>query len=216
MAKATANPKSWKDRLRAELGRDKKKTAVLGLLLAVAGIVAGRLAITHAVPDRASGAEALAVVAPPPGGDEDDAQRDPPGRRHAADHARRTAYLARLDRTVTRDLFRPNLEYFPRLPGTEDPADAGPADPGWFGDVHRRIVEKQRAGSDELARIRAVRAQARELSLQSTMLGSRPTALINGQVLRTGDGINGFRVKRIASDRCVVSKGGVDVELRME
>ena len=37
------NVPDWKQRLTAELKRDRKKTAALAVLLAVAGIVAGRL-----------------------------------------------------------------------------------------------------------------------------------------------------------------------------
>ncbi len=48
------------------------------------------------------------------------------------------------------------------------------------------------------------------------MLTPAPVALINGQVLRVGDRVGGFRVDRIAWDRCVISKDGVDVELRLE
>ena len=41
------------------------------------------------------------------------------------------------------------------------------------------------------------------------------TALINGQVLRKGDWINGFQIKSIASDCCVIVRDGVELELRM-
>ena len=220
MAKAKPKPTDWKGRLKAELQRDKKKTAILAALLATAEFVGGRIVVTHSI----SGASAeqprhsAAEVE-----DGNDVQKGAP-QAHAAprstaraDRAERAEYVSRMDRTIHRDLFHANLDYFAPLPGAEDLSAARRVeDPGWFGTMWRRVLQKQQAGSDELARIRALRARARALSLQSTMMGPSATALIDGQVLHKGDYISGFRVKSIASGCCVVTKDGVDVELRMD
>ena len=63
---------------------------------------------------------------------------------------------------------------------------------------------------------RAVRAQADGLSLQSTMIGSSPSAVINGHVLRVGDYIEGFRVIGIHPRSCDVKKKGIEVSLGMK
>ena len=103
------------------------------------------------------------------------------------------------------------------LPQGSTTANSTPGQQGWFELVRKGIAEKQQEGSAEKARVRAITAQAESLKLRSTMLvkGS-PRALIDGQVLREGDYVSGFRVKQIASSSCIVTKDGVDVELRME
>jgi len=67
------------------------------------------------------------------------------------------------------------------------------------------------------AQDRAVRAQAQALSLQSTIVGDVdvPTAIINGEVLRVGDLINGFRVVDIAARTCTVEKANLRITLEM-
>ncbi len=213
MRKRAPIPTNWKERLKAELARDKKKTGVLAVMLLVAGILGGRLAITHSVPDAAAAPPTPAAAELLSGG----AAADWRARPRTIDRAIWAEYVAKMDRTIDRDLFTPNLECFPLQPGARPAgADAGEETVGWFGWVRQQVRRKQRDSSDELTRIRAVRAQAEKLSLQSTMLGKRPTAMINGQVLYRQDEVGGFLVKRIDSNSCVVSKDGVDVELRMD
>jgi hypothetical protein len=209
-------------RIRAELRRDKKKAGILFVLLVTAGIVGGRLLVTHTIPAGAAGAPAgggnAAGAAPaeqPPwaGGGPSSAAR--PGR-----EAEREEYLARVDRTINRDLFRPRLESFP-LEGMLLPAslvrvaDAS-GEPGMFQQVEQWWSEKQDAQRQQLERTNLVQAQAQALSLQSVMLSGSPTALINGQVLRVGDWISGFRVQAITAGSCVVAKDGVEAELHLK
>ena len=219
MRNRTPIPTDWKSRLKAELARDKKKTGILAALLLAGGIVAGRAAISHSTPETAAAGAPQAQAAPntPTGG----AGREPvAGRPPSArpDRTKWVEYLRTMDRTISRDLFKANLDCFPLQPGANVAADPlASGQPGWFELIRDGIAEKQQQGSDEQARIRAISAQAHSLKLQSTMLfGNSPTALIDGQVLREGDYVSGFRIKRIASNRCVVTKDGVDVELRME
>ncbi len=220
MVKMPSNLSDWKARLKAELGRDKKKTAILAVLLAVAGVIGGRLVVTHSLPGRAS------AETPAPRGGEDHTLTPPPrpaplptwtGAGNPRAQVRREEYVARMDRSITRDLFKANLTYFPlRLGDGGLQTGSGGSVAGWLGTIYQRVLRKQQADIEELSRIRAIRTHAQSLSLQSTMLGSSPTALINGQVLREGECVSGFRLKRIAWDCCTVSRDGVDVELRMD
>ena len=210
-----ARTSDWARRLKVELQRDKKKTIILLVLLLLGGILGGRMLMTDTLPDKARADDPL--LARPV---EEDSQRAwrpaPPG---PAAQARREKYLAQMDRNITRDLFRPNLEFYPAQHGGTDARLAVVSKrraSGWFGHSFQWGNDGQDARRDQTARIALVRARAQALSLQSTMLGPSPSALINGQVLREGEWISGFRVKEIASDSCVVSQKGVDVLLRMK
>ncbi len=205
MNKPTTNVPDWKRKFAAELKRDKKKTAILGALVIVAGIVGGRLLIRPGAPANASAAIApaaspaptasVAVSAPPV------AEARQTGRRDAD----RRKYIQDLPRDFRRDLFHPNSEYYTPtavIVSTEKVNDK-PSD-----------AEQQAAQREQ--EVQAVHAQARALNLQSTMLGSTPTALVNDRVLRVGEWVNGFRVAEIGASWCVVEKSGVQIRLTMK
>lgn len=220
MAEANKSQPDWKSRIKAELERDKKRTIILLVLLVAAGIFGGRL-VVKAIPGRAAAAPEANALLP----DKNDAAGDgwKPGSLGAsvstAVNARREEYLSSLDRTIVRDLFRPNPEVFPPVGGDADYGNVNfghqGQSTGWFQQVDRWIGQRDRAQEDQVARARAIKAQAAALRLQTTMLGPSATALINGQVLREGDWINGFQIKSIASDFCVIVRDGVELKLRM-
>ncbi len=215
MADQTSKISVWASRLKRELKRDKKRTAVMAVLLVVGGSVGGRLVITRDVPKRvgaAESAEAAAASRQKPSSCQGAGAASPeqPGQAH------REQYLAQMDRTITRKLFTPVLElYRPAEDGSAGAHD-GQARSGWFGQAHEWIKRKRQVQANRLSQIAGVRTQARTLSLKSTMLAASPTALINDRVLRVGESISGFRVKRIGAGYCVLSKDGVEVQLRLK
>ena len=208
----------WKHRLVAELTRDKKKTAVLGILALVGVIVVARLAFTGAAKPSAASAAATATLVPPTGLPQTPGQVPcTPGQPRRGQRARE-AYLAAMDRTIDRDLFQPNLDYFPvKLTARSTvTVPAEPVGPGFFDKVGEYLAETQRAHGERLAHIQNIRAQAQALSLTSTMLGDSPAAMISGRVLHVGEYISGFRVEQIGSSKCSLVRDGVRVELHME
>jgi hypothetical protein len=189
------NPQThaWADRIAGSLRRQKKQNLLLVVLAVVGAIVVGRLALARlgTVPARAA-AQAAPEAAP--------ANSSPA----AAFDARREKYLVNLDRRIERDIFRSNL------PSRGDGATTRP-------EVRRQDGANPAEGEEDQFRAESnVRAQAQSLSLQSTMLGSAPTAMINGQVMRKGDWINGFRLTRIDSQSVVVTREGAEVSLRLK
>jgi len=216
MGNAAGNLKGYAERLKKELLRDKKKTIVLALLALVCLFVIGRLVLGGGSTPSSAGADvSTTVTQETPAGDEPPGYRAAPVDRSAR-MARWADYLANMDRSIQRDLFKPNLACFAPKPGAEPAVEDGAEQTGWFGKVLERIMQKQADSSDELLRIRQIRTEAGELTLQTTMLGDNPTALINGRVLRKGEEIRGFRVDEIAPNRCIVSKDGVRILLQMK
>jgi len=215
MEKIPAHPTDWRRRLKDELQRDKKKTTILIVLMIAAGIVGGRLVVTHSVPDEAPAAPSAGVAAAGASGT-GPMNAFLVGARANTEEARRS-HLAQMDRRIARDLFKPNLGSFALVNGAvvRDVSNQ-PAGPGWFGQVQEWMAMEARAERQRLIRIGVIQTQAEALTVQSTMLGPSPTALVNGQVLRQGDWISGFRVKRIATEYVIVSKDGVDVTLSMK
>ncbi|MCD4699578.1 MAG: hypothetical protein K8R91_03285 [Phycisphaerae bacterium] len=204
---AKGKPADFISRLKVEMRQDKKKTTVLVILLMVAGIVGGRLVVTRGPTDAAS-AIGSAGAAKRLISDTGEDTRAGLGRK--SERQTRQVDFASTDRTINRDLFRPDTKYFPSADQTaRHPVASRP-------DQARQLAEaKQPEHLRRMEHVKSIRTQAESLCLTSTMLGRSPTALINGQVLRAGEVINGFHLKSIAPDYCIVAAEGVDVKLKM-
>ncbi len=189
--------------LRSQLLADPRKSAVMAVLLLVAGGLAVKFLSQGGPMPAAAGAALLAGPVNPADEGADLALRDDP---------EGSRYLANIDRTVRRDLFAVEYGLYPVV--EPQPADDPDAD-------RRRLLEQARLSLEaqaahQQAMILAVQAQAQTLRLQSTIVGERPSAIINEQILALDDTIQGFRVVRITRGHCVVEKDGVEVTLAME
>jgi len=201
MAGVDPNIPNWKERLVGQIKADKTRAAVLGCVVIVALIVGGRLIVRNLSVSKAgaavSSAQPSAVVVEP----------DPLASfrgQFAAPSAGRSPELnesvPRARRQITRDIFAPKLDFFP--PDQEAP-------------VVTKVSPVASAVDPNVLQMQAICAQARSLVLQSTIISSRPTAIVNGQVLRVGDWISGFEVVEVTARACVVAKKGIRVQLEM-
>jgi hypothetical protein len=186
----------------AELRHDPKKATVLGSLLAVALFLGVRMTMQGRTPRQAAGSQTGATHAEtarspgdwPPDGDALDG-------RSAAEVLRRE-YLAELDRTVRRDIFRPDPNAYGIRPRAG--ADEAPAAPPELTDEQLRQRLRE-----------AVIAEARGLELESTIVSASPAAIVNGRYLHIGESIDDFEVIKISPRSCVVRKRGVTILLKM-
>jgi hypothetical protein len=97
---------------------------------------------------------------------------------------------------LRRDLFDASAAFPPAVPVS---TASGPA-------------TRPRSVADERA---AIEAEARgTIVLEATMLGTVPTALINGRRCRVGEVVKGFTLKRIAADHVVIERDGVQLLVR--
>ena len=205
MVDRNVNVPTWKQKLAVELKRDTRKTFILGGLLVVAGIVAGRLIVKELTPAETYAGVSAAGGGPGPshaGLGTSVTVPAPPGR-PTAGGASPASYVQQLSHNITRNIFWPNPDFFPPEPVVE------PA---------KKVVTKVTvdARKETEAAIKAVRTQAGTLALQSTVVSDEPTAIINGRVLRVGEWINGFKVVEITSHTCALEKKGVKVILAMK
>ena len=209
MAAPTSNMPSLIDRLRVELAADKKKAAILGTLALVALVMGGRLLLKSSGPSDAGSA----VGVPSPGSSSPSGtpsrpvgsalSMSVPGAPGEEDKRLTTWRSNRSeDGNTLRDLFVTDLKSYVRI--EPEPIKEAPT------------TKPDKAIIDMMEVARAVRAQAEGLVLQSTMIGSNSSAIINGQVLRVGDYIEGFQVVAIHPRSCDVKKKGVEVSLGTE
>ena len=204
MSAENANVPNWKQRLMLDLNRDKRKTAILGVLVVV-GVFLGMRAIVNR--GATAGAEPVSVASVPQAAAAPSASRGAAGLKATGeeipDGVRSERYVQQMGRSIKRDIFAPNTDFFP----PERQVSAVTRDANALA---TKPVEDER----ELER-QAILAQARAMVLQSTMTSTTPTAVVSGRVLRVGDWINGFQVLDIAPRACTLEKKGVRVTLEM-
>lgn len=231
MANAMLNEKL--ELFKQQLLADKKKTAVLGVLLLVLIVVVLKTFVASGDPDAAVADPPSAVAAPPApvtpivspaivalasstaaqsacGGV---AQREPP----PEDEPLKVVRVADLPRTLERDLFVPTQwsRYESNrgvLAGSGDGATSQPAPSvfwtalvGGMKDYH--AIRQREAGE--------ITQELSTLILQSTMTGPQPLAYISGRLVHEGSEINGFVVIRISDRRVLVRKYGQTRTLTM-
>lgn len=208
----------WLGRMKAELIRDKQKAAIVAVLAVVCAVMVVRAFLKMQPVTASASTTAAPIVALTTATDLSHKDESDLSLRRKMDLERREDYLSRMERKISRDLFKSNPEAFP-VNGNLGDADvvqvASVDGPGWLHETAQYVWEKQAAQRDEVERLNLIRFDAKGLSLQSTMMGTSPTALINGQVLHVGDAVGTFVVKGISASSCVVSRDGVNVEVPM-
>ena len=181
------------DRMRAELAGNRKKLAVLAVLTVT---FCALLAYTLAGgPSSAGAAAAGPAVAEATG-----------GLQGLLGNATGTSdkWASTRRNEITRDLFAVNVDHFP--------PDQSVSTVTTVVKPSRQDVEK----AEKRAELQLVQAQARALSLQTTVVSSDPTAILNGRVLRIGDWISGFKMVEITPRSCTLEKSGTRVVLEMQ
>ena len=207
------NTKDWLTRLKSEVNRDKKKTIFLITLLIIAGILGGR-ALVRYQPNKANASST----------DDNNASKSllPDSTLHQAildssSPEEKMPQLTTTHKRITRDLFKPDPRYFPMIKNSNCKVVLLPKQSkGIFDQVHSWVQQTYSRERERYLKIEAIRNQAESLSLQSTMVGPSPSALINGRVVRIGETIEGFKVVSIKPNTCVISKDGIELELHMK
>ena len=180
-----------------KLASNKKQMGAMCMLVGVALLLWGRLLLKN-VPRTAVADPQLAAVADPADG----AGGQADGR---GDRLMRPVVYLDLRSTVQRDLFRPDPVHFPRYQNVQatsvNGAKSGPD----------RVDEFDGRSEAEVL----VRKCAQNLKLQSTLLGPKPKALINGSLVNPGDYIEGFHLLEVRSRQVTIQKDGIKVMLQM-
>ena len=203
MGNSKSTTPNLKDRLLAEVRRDPKKASILGVLALVLLIIgvrevarrAGSPSTGSAATARAFGANGAASLRKPAG-----AVRVPSLSKGMDQRDGSSTAIPKAP--VDRDIFTPNLAYFPIEEKPKPSTVVSSA----------QIIDP--AAKAEAMKLQ-VQAQAKSLSLQSTVVGAVSTAIINGRVLREGDSISDFQVVEINSRSCKLEKSGIRVVLEM-
>jgi hypothetical protein len=199
MTNGQAAHNDFRSRMMTELARDKKKSAVLAVLLMVALFVGVRMLKSKSTPETVEAApssiaadEPSLFISAASASDDSQSERE------------RDLYIRQIDHEITRDLFgfRPELYQPVKQP---EPAQK---------DAHSPDKPPQVPVGKSLEEI--VQSEASGFVLQSTIVSASPKAVINEQICGLGDVIDGFSVIEIMPGACLLEKEGVQVRLQIE
>lgn len=196
----------WMRTFVEDLRQNRRKAVLLGVLAAVGLLLGARAVFRSSSPVAARAAVAPQGASPKGPARPEAGAADLPPR-----EARLDPYIKQIDRTAARDLFAFRGELFTAV----EPVIITPV----VVSTQPATTQASPPDSAEVERRQAL-AQARTLTLQSVILGSEPTAIINDRtrdrVLRVGDAVRGFEVLRISGDSCILRKNGVQATLTLE
>lgn len=206
----------WMQKLTDAAKADPKKTGVLGVLVLVMVILMARALMGgKGLPETASAATATTIGTLAPMD-----QGQAAGRRSA-----KVELLEQWTRQpvkgIGRNLFAVQLDYYRREGGATTPA----RESGGFWEE----LEKSQARQTDQRRARQVllenlQLQAAQIKLQSTMMGARPQAMVNGELVAEGgvvtvgpeDNRVVFRVLKIEARSMIVEREGIKLEIQMK
>jgi hypothetical protein len=202
MANTNQSRVAWQDRLIQELSRDKKKTAILTVLIFVGLFVVGRALTKKSKAEMVDSSESLIIpqsVAP-------DVAGSGGVMVVASAGVNETPWVRSMPiPSEGRDLFAFHLEHYePANPGEGQEAEQIDGE---------GIPEEAAEPVQDAASV--IRQRAAELELQSVMLSGSPVAVINGNVVGVGERIAGFEVVAIEAGQCLLRQDGVEVRLKM-
>lgn len=205
----------------ATLRRDPKKATVLGILVLVLFITAGR-AVLKQSPRQASATPAATAAS-------QSSSRTAPGRatpatpRSDLSLAPVQAWIGQPAGSPSRNPFAVRQDRYRRADASRSTASSSPAP--WLFDSLEKLAS--RAADDRKRQailLENLQREAARLRLQSTVMGAQPKALIDGRLVREGDVVASgsgssqavFRVLRIEARRVILECQGIRLEITMQ
>ena len=195
MAKVIASPAV--EKLRAALSRDPKRTSLMAGLAAIMLFMWIRMLGSGPSSATASfirrSVAAMTTAKPEPA--------------RSAGSTPVLEWLAKPKASLQRNLFLVHLDFYARA---RDRTLATQ-----FQESQIDVSTDEDRQKERQILIENLQTQATRFKLQTTMMGTVPKAVINGQLVQEGDALGNFIVSRIAAQRVEIRQDGVTLEIVM-
>ena len=113
-----------------------------------------------------------------------------------------------------RNLFVIRMDYYPRIAGTEEAQ--GVQVQGFWNELAKSVNLQADQRREKEILVENLRHKAEQLHLQSTIMGQKPKAMVNGKLVVEGDVVEGFRVLKIGPRGIIVERDGIRLEVLMK
>jgi len=217
-----ASSAGWQAKAIAAVRRDPKRNGFLALLAILLVITVmrqfggGKPRAASAAPSRSEAASSTATSARPANSRAADFDAAHSSKRPTSNSPALQKWADTAPAPISRNLFAVRMEYFP-VDGLRTSGNgAVSGDDGFWARLEKSLtVQADQRGKRE-NQIANYKARAAELNLQSTMMGPRPKAMVNGELVGEGDVVASFRVSRIEARRIIVEREGIRLEIQMK
>lgn len=191
-------------RLRDTARQDVRKIATLGTLLLFLGLLIIRQVTGSGTPVPAAASANAGSGDTPPA-----LASGPPA---AAGEWPVTRWLTTPAHPMQRNLFHLKLDLFPPSVTKHQPAgNSG----GLWDEVAKSLLDHADQQDRRRELLSTLSGQAKALRVTSVMMGPKPRAVINGELVGEGDVVAGFRVVKIDARRIVIDRDGIALEVTM-
>ncbi|MGH7176853.1 MAG: hypothetical protein ACREJC_05695 [Tepidisphaeraceae bacterium] len=205
----TSDP-TWLTRLSTSLRQDPRKTGTLTILSIALIVMLVRTFFAGAGTPQRSSAE---VVGARPGAGALPARNGGVGVRTPAASDSLRQWLAEPVRPVSRNLFLVKAEYFP-VDSSKSNVRNVESD---FWSALGKSMSVQADQRDKRENLLTnFKAEAAKLRLESTIMGPKPKAMIDGKLVGEGGVVASFRVVKIEARRITVEREGIRLEIQMK
>jgi hypothetical protein len=117
---------------------------------------------------------------------------------------------------MSRNIFQLNLDYFP-MDGTRAMQVTRTSnDPTFWEKLAKSIDQQADQQHKREILIQNLRQQAGQLQLTSTVMGSKPRAMVNGAMVGEGEVVAQFRIVKIDARSVTVEREGIKLEITMK
>ena len=208
---AAAKRTTSHNKLMALLQKDPKKAGVLGVL----GLVLCGMWIRMAMNGQTQPQKAAASIANPAASAK---KKSVPsfGKATSANTADALQdWLTKPIAPVSRNLFAIRMDHFPLAAGTSGTQSATTQQTFWEA-LAKSVNTRADAMEKRQNLIQNLKDQASQMELQSIVMGPKPKALVDGELVGEGDVVASFRVLKIESRRIIVEQEGIRLEIQMK
>jgi hypothetical protein len=116
---------------------------------------------------------------------------------------------------MSRNLFAIRMDHFPLAAGAVGSDSATTQQTFW-----EALAKSVNTRADQMEKrqnlIQNLKDRASQMELQSIVMGPKPKALVNGELVGEGDVVASFRVLKIESRRIIVEQEGIRLEIQMK
>jgi hypothetical protein len=124
-------------------------------------------------------------------------------------------WLAKPIVPMSRNLFAIRMDHFPLAAGAVGTESATTQQTFW-----EALAKSVNTRADQMEKrqnlIQNLKDQASQMELQSIVMGPKPKALVDGELVGEGDVVASFRVLKIESRRIIVEQEGIRLEIQMK
>jgi hypothetical protein len=115
---------------------------------------------------------------------------------------------------LPRNPFAVPIDFYPADGSRTD--DAASANNSYWNQIAKSMSSRADQEQQRQILVDNIRIAAESLKLESTIMGAAPGAMVNGEFVREGSMVAGFRVLKIEPQRLIIEREGVKLAVEMD